>query len=166
MEVSLTITQFEQLRKILGSELRFSLWIDRAEESHHRQRLVVMPAVAWLRVREQLAQRCFTATGGRNSKVPPVWGTMLKRVARALAERQAHPALHGEGLLGRWGELIPVWVTPDGLSQFPVLDSRFGVLVPDWGQVGTQPLTVWTVKDPPFEDLLLDERQHLAFGIV
>ena len=166
MQIRVTVGQFNAMRVLFGPELRYAYWLDQAVANAKQCRDVTMPAVAWVRVRDDLKQRCFNVYGKRSSKVPSIWGRLLTRVALNLAEREAHPALRGEGIAGRWGELMPVWETAEGLSPYPRLDAKFGVLTPEWVEVPGLLITVWRVKPPPPDVPILDERQHLAFGLV
>lgn len=168
MEIRLTLPQFEAIERHFGAELRYAAWFAKAEHRTPKTVDVVMPAIGWLRLQDDMAGEIFTTRGQRSSRVPRAMAKGLGRVARALGDLHLHPALRGQGLPKFWGQVIPSWRV-DGAerrSEFPVIDGVYEVLYPRWETDGGLEYTVWE----PSQILIgwqpvLDEKEHLAFGV-
>lgn len=163
MEVRLTPKQVESLgaRYAFDDRLAGAFVVPR----QRRYIEVVLPAIGWLKIRDDLARVCFTARGFRNSKIPVVDSGALRRIQKQLNLLHVHPALRGYGLEGRWGTVIPVWgAGGERFSEFPVTGGEFTLLVPKWDVVSRIEVTTWHPGPAPIDDPLLNEATHLAFG--
>jgi hypothetical protein len=169
VEIRLTAVQFQEIERQFGRELRYHEWFARAEHRSPKTVDVTMPAIGWLRLRDQIASVAFNMRGQRNSKAPRHLSRALTRIARALADLHIHPALEGVGMTGIYGQVIPAWTVPGQkkLSEFPVIDGEFCVLYPQWGPAGGLPeVTFWQPSTLFLSEMpLLREAEHLAFGI-
>jgi hypothetical protein len=167
MEIRLTQVQFQEIERQFGRELRYAEWFARADQRTVKTVDVTLPAIGWLRLRDQIASVAFNMRGQRNPKSPRHLSRGLTRIARALADLHIHPALSGVSMPGLRGQVIPVWKT-DGpkLSEFPVMGGEFQVLFPEFGWAGGLEITTWVPGKLVISDMpLLQEREHLAFGI-
>lgn len=167
MEIRLTAVQFAEIERRFGRELRYANWFGQATVKS-RTADVMLPAIGWLRLRDQIASVAFNMRGQRSSNAPRHLTRGLSRIARALAELHMHPALQGFGLEGLHGQVIPTWNRPGRpRSEFPVADGTFEVLVPRPQYSHGLEFTVWepaslfVVPSMP----LTNEAEHLAFGL-
>jgi hypothetical protein len=172
VEIRLTRAQFDVIERHFGAELRYQRWFSRAHSPSQKVVWAMMPAIGWLRLRDQIAAVSFTARGQRDSRVPRALSRGLSRISKSLADLQIHPALRGVGLRGTYGQVIPSWRLPEQerRSEFPVIGGEFEVLFPHWEDVSGMPVTLWRPGQwlgTSGGDLprLEDEDEHLAFGI-
>lgn len=167
MEVRLSSAQYNELVRLCDDDRQFDRWLDAAAHPSPSIWVVVMPAIGWLRAKEHLAMRCFNARGYRTARVPKTAAVALTRVARELNLLHMHPALRDISLPGRSGGLIPAW-RQEGerpWSEFPVAGGKFEILTPEWAKVGGLEITTWVPRPASIVAPLLDENEHLAFGI-
>lgn len=131
---------------------------------------VVMPTIAWMRVRDVLFDHCYDNRGFRTKGVRTTDLNALKSIQQAVNVRTCHPGLHGIAAIGHVAEIIPAWKltvpAEDGRAYASIpAEGSFVILAPEARKVGAhQTITSWVEAILPLERPLLDEAQHLRFA--
>jgi hypothetical protein len=166
MIVRVTTTQLNALRRLNVPAANRWLTAPEAAPGTITSWDVVMPAVGWKVLHELLQQRILGPKGGIRAGAQRAAVNASRRIARARALMEAHPALRGVAIPELSALTIPVWCSTKGgpLSIYPVPGQPMWILWPQREEWGGMMVTRWDLTIPvPADGALSDERVHLAF---
>lgn len=177
MRVRLTRRQFERVDELVSHALRapnevslaFQEWWGRDIAEAAKLRVdVAMPAAGWRVVEAVLFDHCFDERGFRSKEVRSTDLNAIKAIRRAMNARENHPALYRRGAIGMISEMIPAWrldKRADGAaySPYPIEDTEFVVLAPEFRTVRTKRTTLWVEAPVAGRLHLFDAYEHWRF---
>lgn len=164
MIVRLTHTQARVVQDRIP-ELHAETMVENCQVSGRTQKDYVLPAIAWRQVLDTLTATAFGPLGGMKQSEPDSLYTAIQRIQISLAQREHHPALRGEALMGIEPEPIPAWnVGGAKFSPFPLEVRPFRILRPHFRELDGHNITEWVPEKPDsLGPWLEDEATHLAF---
>lgn len=156
----MTLNQLDQVA-VAASEAHW-FWIKQANRDCSDRRMVdvAMPPIGWRTLANSIPEHAFGPLGGRKQKTESL-GAGFRRINKALAILESHPAFRGIGLVGRHFEMFLAW----GESPYPTAAVRPSLLLPRWSQPGGLAITDWSrsyLKRDPMEPLFKPSA-HWAF---
>lgn len=119
----------------------------------------VMPPIGWRTLSDRIVDGAFTIRGQRRGGME-ILGTALRRISRARALLEGHPAFKDVAIPGKHFEHLLAW----GDSPYPDTEVQPRLLVPHWYYGGNLMLTRW--RSYPAGDTarpLDDPVNHYAF---
>lgn len=142
-------------------------WLDRhasVADGPQQRHTLIAPACAWAATRDALIdwthgdqRRART----RSAATQEAYRQVTRRVARATAVREAHPAMQGKAALGKHGEILPAWPNGSRWSPYPVPGVEMVFLEPRWRRMKLGTVTQWL---PVWAQLYRRDGSHELFG--
>jgi hypothetical protein len=168
MNVVLTVRQLEACRSI-ATPLH-KTWLANTEPVNDAKskRICSMPAIGWQQMLGLLEDFTVGPRQGDRRDAKRSALNARKRIARALVEMEAHPALRGMAIEAPSSQVLPVWSRTDPHAWDPVWSiypngGSFTLLWPNRVEFGVMNVTRWDPGLPVGESALLLESAHLAF---
>lgn len=164
MKITLTYAEGRTVRTRVTPDLKLALREVR-RHSWNKSHVYNLPAIAWRRILDELRAVAYGPMGGRAQRVDSLYVAIAK-ITEAVITHELHPAFtDGRGVIGGSADIIPAFVTDDGLRS-PYPPGRFVLLLPQHIVSRGRTLTIWGPGGwSSGEEPTHSEQFHLRFWV-
>lgn len=165
MKITLTYSEGRACTSRVADDLADAM-LEVRRHCWHKSHVYELPAIAWLRILDELRSDAYGPQGGFKERVPSLYSAIAK-IAKKVRAFELHPGFQPlMGVVGADPTIIPAFITADGVRK-PYPPGEFTLLCPEHLVSLGRTLTVWRSDGwcSAVEHPLHREEFHLRFVV-